>query len=113
MDSIESPADDFVPRETRRSRLCRLLLYGSPFVAALLAISVIQIIAAADFVSSWPVGWIVVITHGLLAGLTSAAGAVWLPNRLALRVLHALSAGFVSMVVYWVLILAAGQLLGR
>ena len=90
--------------------LCRVLLYGSPIVAAALTLSVR--LAVPYFPPAWPAVSVAVVANGLAAAAGSAAGALWLPNPLALRVAHAASAALISLAVYLVLLAVTSAPLG-
>ena len=93
-------------RERRRALMLRVLLYGAPFLAALLTLSIRQVVLSTDVVN-WADIDGVVFANAFLAALVSAAAAFWLPNRIAVRIVHAISAAIVSACIYILLITIA------
>ena len=87
-----------------RQRLFRALLYGSPFVAAALALATEQVFGGFLYDLKWKLASLG--GFALVAALGSAAGAFGLRNRLAWRVAHAISAAVVAVAVYGVAVAA-------
>lgn len=96
---------DFDSRaDVLRERLFRGLLYGSPFVAALMMLATYRFVIEMSLDST-------LIKYSarvfaLLGAFGSGAGAFSLRNRMALRIAHAIAAALVSIAVYAVIFAA-------
>ncbi len=87
--------------EDRRKFLGRCLIFASPIIAGVWGISLREL-AISGFVSLDP-GWLVLL-NAIVAVCGSSAGVCLLHGRLVVKILGSLAYGFLSLLIYGIVI---------